>query len=212
MMRAGAFVRRNGAFGLGHVGWAFQYTDGSYCDGSVENPAGTPVSPPGQTGFWTQRVVDPDVPMQLRAYDEFKLFEVESVAPDRADKTVAWVGQQPYLVIFRNCMDDTYDVLRSYGVPDLPLPFLEITPNNWFDQLSPASQPVTPQALRAAGLIPAARVASARRTTRVKAEPPAWRTAGTPEWLALNQELLKPTLEKRLAHPSQPPDAPAKQG
>jgi hypothetical protein len=205
MMRAGAFVRRSGAFGLGHVGWAFQYADGSYCDGSVENPAGTAVSPPGQTGFWTERVVDPDVPMQLRAYDAFKLFEVASTTPDHADKTVAWVAQQPYLVIFRNCMDDAYDVLRSYGVQDLPLPFLEITPNNWFDQLSPASQPVTAEALRVAGLIPVTRVSSKPRPAMAKAEAPAWRTPGTPEWQALNQELLKPALEKRLALSSHSP-------
>lgn len=147
--------------------------------------------------------------MQLRAYDAFKLFEVATTTPDHADKTVAWVAQQPYLVIFRNCMDDTYDVLRSYGVPDLPLPFLEITPNNWFDQLSPASQPVTAEALRAAGLIPSTLVSIRPRPEKAKPEAPAWRTPGTPEWQALNQELLKPTLEKRLALSAQPPGAPA---
>src|SRR5579863_3966787 len=133
MMRAGAFVRRSGASGLGHVGWSFQYPDGSYCNGSVENPAGTPISPPGQTGFWSQRVADTDLPMQLRDYDAFKMFEIDNGLPDQADKTVSWIATQPYLVIFRNCMDDTYDVLRSYGVPGLPMPLLEITPNRWFD-------------------------------------------------------------------------------
>ncbi len=129
-MRAGAFVRRSGAAGLGHVGWTFQYPDGSFCDGAVENPAGTPMSPPGQTGFWTQTVVDPDPPMKLRAYDAFKLFEIPTGNPDQADKTVAWIGLQPYLVIFRNCMDDTYDVLRSYGIPDLPMPMARNHPQS----------------------------------------------------------------------------------
>lgn len=198
MMRAGAFVRRSGAYGLGHVGWTFQYTDGSYCDGSVENPAGTPISAPGQTGFWSQRVADPDVPMQLRSYDSFKLFVIDTSDSGQADQTVAWVATQPYLVIFRNCMDDTYDVLRSYGIPGLPLPLLEITPNRWFDQLSPAPQPVTPQALRQAGLLPAAPIVTKRATPPAQPEAPPWRTPGTPEWQSLHEQLLRPTLEKRL--------------
>lgn len=199
MMRAGAFVRRSGANGLGHVGWTFQYADGSYDDGSVENPAGTPVSAPGETGFWSQRVVDPDPPMQLRDYDLFKLFVIDTADSDQADNTVAWIATQPYLVIFRNCMDDAYDVLRSYGVPGLPLPLLEITPNRWFDQLSPAAQPVTAQALHQAGLLPAATIVTTRATSTVQPEVPPWRTPGTPEWRTLHEQLLRPTLEKRLA-------------
>ena len=207
-MHAGAFVRRSGADGLGHVGWTFQYADGSYCDGSVENPAGTPISPPGKTGFWSQTVVDPDPPMQLRAYDAFKLFEIDTGSPGQADKTVAWIATQPYLVICRNCMDDTYDVLRSYGIPNLPLPFIEITPNRWFDQLSPAAQPVTPEALRAAGLLPVSHVNVAAAPAKPQAEAPPWRTPGTPEWQDLNEQLLLPTLKRRLAGQTAVPPAP----
>jgi hypothetical protein len=206
MVRAGAFVRRDGASGLGHVGWSFEYNDGSYCDGSVENQAGTPISAPGETGFWSQRVVDPDVPMRLRAYDAFKLFEIANGTPDEADKTVAWIATQPYLVIFRNCMDDTYDVLRSYGVSGLPLPLLEITPNRWFDQLSAVSQPVTQQALQQAGLLPSAQIQSVRAAEpKPPAHAPAWRTPGTPEWRALHEELLRRTLEERLSRPQPGP-------
>jgi hypothetical protein len=208
MMRAGAFVRRSGAGGLGHVGWTFQYADGSYCDGAVENQAGTPVSPPGKTGFWTQRAIDPDPPMQLRAYDAFKLFEIETGTPDHADKTVAWVATQPYLVIFRNCMDDTYDVLRSFGIANLPLPFIEITPNRWFDQLSPAAQQVTPEALRQAGLLPVGHIETAAVTAKPQAEAPPWRTPGTPEWQELHEQLLQPTLKQRLAGKTTAPDVP----
>src|SRR5712692_6374163 len=43
-MQAGAFLRRNGAHGLGHVGWSFEYPDGTYSDGGVENRGGMPVS------------------------------------------------------------------------------------------------------------------------------------------------------------------------
>lgn len=212
MMRAGAFVRRSGASGLGHVGWTFQYTDGTYCDGSVENPAGTPVSAPGETGFWSQRVADPDPPMQLRAYDFFKLFVIDAADSIQADTTVAWIATQPYFVIFRNCMDDTYDVLRSYGVPGLPLPLLEITPNRWFDQLSPAAQPVTPQALRQAGLLPAASIVTTRAAPPSHPEAPPWRTPGTPEWQTLHEQILRPALEKRLVQAGAetlPPNPPS---
>ncbi len=146
--------------------------------------------------------------MKLRAYDAFKLFEIPTGAPDQADKTVAWVGTQPYLVIFRNCMDDTYDVLRSYGIPDLPLPMLEITPNRWFDQLSPAVQPVTAQALQAAGLVPASHVEGLRAQVAAQPEAPSWRTPGTSDWQDFHEKLLRPTLHRRLsssaAGPAQP--------
>jgi hypothetical protein len=112
--RAGAFVRRKGAEGLGHLGWSFQY-------------------PEGKTGFWSERIADPASPLPLLSYDAFKMFEVPNSDAGRADSAVAWVAQQPYLAIFRNCLDATYDVLRSYGVQGLPLPTLEITPNRWFD-------------------------------------------------------------------------------
>lgn len=196
VMRAGAFVRRSGADGLGHVGWSYQYADGSFCDGAVENPGGTPVSPPGQTGFWCERVSDPITPMQLEKYDAFKMFDVSSSDPDDADRTVAWVGEQPYLVVFRNCMDDTYDVLRSYGVPELPLPFLEITPNDWFDALKATSQPVTTSALLAAGLLP--RTSMPRQREMPKATPgaPRWRITGTAEWQEFHRELLKPSMAR----------------
>jgi hypothetical protein len=209
MMRACAFVRRSGAYGLGHVGWSFQYTDGSYCDGSVENPAGTAISAPGQTGFWTERVVDPDLPMKLHDYDLFKVFEIESGTADHADQTVAWIATQPYLVIFRNCMDDTYDVLRSYGIPELPLPMLEITPNNWFDQLSPAAQPVTTQALQNAGLLPSSRIENMRMAVKQHPEAPAWRTPGTLEWQELHEHLFRSTLAKKLADLGGAPDLPS---
>jgi hypothetical protein len=144
--------------------------------------------------------------MKLRAYDAFKLFEIDTGNPGQADKTVAWVATQPYLVIFRNCMDDTYDVLRSYGIPDLPLPMLEITPNRWFDQLSPAAQPVTAQALQDAGLLPSSHVESIRARVMAQPEAPSWRTPGTPDWQDFHEQLMRPTLHRRLGSP---PAAPA---
>lgn len=193
-MRAGAFVRRSGADGLGHLGWCFQYVDGTFCDGAVENPSGTPVSPPGQTGFWSQRVSDPVAPMQLEKYDAFKMFEIQGGDSNDADKTVAWVEQQPYLVIFRNCMDDTYDVLRAYGITGLPLPCLDIIPNDWFDALNAVSQPISNQQLLAAGLLPRSSLKPSSQIVNVQPQAPPWRTPGTPEWQELHEQLLRPSL------------------
>ena len=105
-------------------------------------------------------------------------------------------------------MDDTYDVLRSFGVPGLPLPFIEVTPNRWFDQLSPAAQPVTAEALRQAGLLPVSHVAMAAAVAKPQAEVPSWRSPGTPEWQQLQEQLLQPTLKRRLAGQTDVPGAP----
>lgn len=49
---AAVFVRASGAFGLGHVGWCFGLDATLFDDGSVENPLGTPYTPPDADGFW----------------------------------------------------------------------------------------------------------------------------------------------------------------
>jgi len=201
--RAAAFIRRSGADGLGHVGWSFQYPDGAYCGGSVENPAGLVVSPPGGTGFWSQRIIDPIAPMRLLSYDAFKMFEVPNADVGRADSTVAWIAQQPYVAIFRNCLDATYDVLRSYGVPELPLPTLEITPNHWFDSLHAESHPVSLRGLLETGLLPRLRVGIDEQAPKPHPKAPPWRTPGTQEWQAFHEHLLHPTMKTRMAQQGQ---------
>jgi hypothetical protein len=86
---------------------------------------------------------------------------------------------------------------------------LEITPNNWFDQLSPSAQPVTSQALQDAGLLPSSRIESMRMVLNLQPEAPAWRTPGTPEWLELHEHLFRPTLTKRLAGQGGAPGLPS---
>jgi hypothetical protein len=112
--------------------------------------------------------------MRFRDYDLFKLLDVANPDPGAADGTVAWVATQPYVVVLRNCMDATYDVLRSYGVSGLPLPMLEITPNNWFDRLSGIAKPVSQVTLMEARLLPERRV----------------NIAATTEWQQFHEELL----------------------
>lgn len=133
-MKAAIFIRRNGAGGLGHVGWAFEYTDGLHNAGAVENPPGTPVASPTDMGFWTVKTNNPVQPMQQRDYDGYKIIDLERGNAPKAWSTVLWVKKQWYTLLFGNCMDDVYNVLTAYGV-QLPLPAQYVTPNAWFDAL-----------------------------------------------------------------------------
>ena len=69
-MCAVVFVRRTGARGLGHVGWAFECGDGTFDAGSVENPRHSLRTSPHDMGFWTIRTHDPIKPMRKRRYTE----------------------------------------------------------------------------------------------------------------------------------------------
>ena len=58
--------------GIGHAAWAFQYPDGSWNTGSVENQPHTPYTPPDLMGWWSQRAGDPLQPLREREYEEYK--------------------------------------------------------------------------------------------------------------------------------------------
>jgi hypothetical protein len=134
MARAAAFVRCEGADGSGHLGWAFDLDSGeTYC-GSVENPQGLPSCDPADMVFWNQESPAPVALMAARrpAYESLKYVDLAAGNSLDAQSTIAWIATQPYCLFGRNCMDDVYDVLRSYGVPNLPPPVLHWFPNNWF--------------------------------------------------------------------------------
>jgi len=141
-LKAAVYVRRSGAFGLGHVGWCFGVDATLFDAGSVENPQGTPVTPPDQMGFWNCGTTIPSVAFRHRGYDFFKVFTVAKPDVAAALNAVQSVREQPYFVLGRNCMDDTYDVLRAFGLL-LPPPYLAWFPNVWFDELKPVAQPLT---------------------------------------------------------------------
>lgn len=135
--RALIFLRRSGASGLGHIGWAFEWDNGWWNVGSVENYGNHAFAPVGQTDFWTTHTTNPVEIMLTRekAYDEYKVFVVARPQPKAAWKVVVWASRQPYWVVHRNCVDTTYDVLRAYGLSDLPDPVTEYAPNDWYDSL-----------------------------------------------------------------------------
>ena len=65
--RAVVFVRRSGANGLGHIGWAFEWHNGWFHAGSVENPAGKISAKPPDMGFWAAHTLEPVALMRNKA-------------------------------------------------------------------------------------------------------------------------------------------------
>ena len=133
--RAIIFVRRGAAYGIGHVGWAFAEDNDVFSAGAVENHGGGLHTSPKEMGFWARRTRDPITPMRARHYDEFKVIDLAQADPMGAKRVVAWVHQHAYEAFGRNCKDDAYDVLRAYGIQNLPVPAHHWEPNHWFNQV-----------------------------------------------------------------------------
>ncbi len=131
------FVRRPGANGLGHIGWAFEWNNGWFNTGSVENRTNKPYAKPEEKGFWTAHTLDPIATMrgQNSTYDEYKLFYVSQPQPKAAWKTAIWESRQPYYALRYNCNDAAYNILRAFGANELVDPAEQHVPNDWFDAL-----------------------------------------------------------------------------
>ena len=139
--RAAAFVRYEGAMGFGHLGWGFDVDLSNANVGAVENPLGDFTCPVDSMGFWASVTGAPVHVMNAKKYNDLRYVELCG-DPVAAYTAVKWVARQPYTLLGRNCMDDVYDVLRSYGTQDLPLPRHDILPNEWFLQFRGATVPV----------------------------------------------------------------------
>jgi hypothetical protein len=206
MFNAAVFVRESGASGLGHVGWAFAIDANTFDDGSVENPPGTPFTPPSEDGFGDCEVSASAFvhPFALLGYDHYKTLTAPNPDPEAALQTVNWISTQPYSLFGQNCEDDVYDVLRAFGVPDLPAPvWWDAIPNEWFAALPEPALPVTSKAkARRYGLaVPAGeRVIPQIKpwpSIRYPAFPPPWRIPGTKEFDEFQSEISKPHPQKR---------------
>ncbi len=136
-LRALVFVRRSGANGLGHVAWAFEWPNGWFNAGSVENPSGAPFAPVEKMGGWMAHTRDLTATMirQIVPYDEFKVLFVENPRFIAAWRTAVWVSRMPYSAQRRNCVDSVYDVLRAYGVESLRDPAQRSIPYEWYDAI-----------------------------------------------------------------------------
>lgn len=131
-MRAAAYVRYHSGDGFGHVGWAFDWSAGSVNAGAVENHSGAFDTPVSQMGFWTDFSSDPTPRMRELLYDDVKFVDVDDANPIAAYRVVLWIKRQPFRAIHRNCLDDTYDVLRAFGVRNMDAPSRDLIPNEWF--------------------------------------------------------------------------------
>lgn len=194
-MRAAAVVRYEGANGAGHVGWGFDSDLGQVNCGSVENPSGKPSCSVDRMGYWDAVVANPIPEFTQRNYVDIKFVDLSTVDVNRAIETAKWVAEQPYSVIGRNCLDDVYDVLRAYGVLDLPPPSHDWLPNEWFGMwpgngasarlASFAWPPQHPDYTEETATF----FKSIVRPLTTRAKEPAWRTPGTPEWHDLQEKL-----------------------
>jgi uncharacterized membrane protein HdeD (DUF308 family) len=139
--RAIVFVRRTAAYGLGHVAWGFEWMNGWFHVGAIENRESKPFASPGQMDFWCAHTLNPSATMQNREapYDEYKLYFVERPHPKEAWKTVIWESRQPYAFVHHNCCDATFEILHTYGCTELLDPAKEFVPNDWYDALPGAS-------------------------------------------------------------------------
>ena len=188
--RAIIFVRYAGAHGLGHVGWAFEWNNGWFNVGALENEEGTPFTRPQEMGFWCAHTLSPieDVQMRGMGYDAYKVLYVRRPRPKEAWRTVIWESRQPYAVLRHNCSDVVYDILRSYGTSGLLDPVEEMAPNDWYDTLPGrsyliADYPTIPLHVHQMSK----RALSTREIlltipARVQVTPPPWRVQGWRAW------------------------------
>ena len=197
--RAIVFVRHIGANGLGHIGWAFEWNNGWFNAGSVENSAGKAFAKPYDMGFWSAHTLDPIGAMQKQAltYDEYKVYYVAEPRPKDAWKTVIWESRQPYSVLRHNCNDVAYDVLRAYGVTELLDPVEGLVPNDWYDAQSGPSYIIQETPAIPIHLHLMSKKELIRKEIlltipqHVQGTPPPWRVNGWRAWYELNYTLDK---------------------
>jgi hypothetical protein len=189
-MRGAAFVRYAGADGLGHVGWAFDYDAADVNAGAVENPSGAAKSDPADMGYWDVFVPSPIPAMAEKGYNALKYVNLKRADPVSAYRVARWVATLPYEVIGRNCLDDVYDILRAYGVSNLPVPSQDFLPDVWFDQLSATlAQPAATFVWSRTGArSPRIRVGLAMAKV-APPKMPSWRRVGDPDWRDFQSQL-----------------------
>lgn len=188
--RAIVFIRRTAADGFGHIAWAFEWMNGWFNTGSVENIVMKPFTNPEEMGFWSTHTLDPVATMQNQKYpyDEYKIFLVPQPRPKDAWETVIWESQEPYSVVHHNCCDVVYDILRAYGCTELIDPAKEYVPNDWYDALPGTSYtieeyPAIPLYLhKQSPREVAAHEIALTIPSRMKGSPPPWRMRRWRAW------------------------------
>ena len=188
--RAIVFIRRSAADGLGHIAWGFEWMNGWFNVGAVDNLKSKPFENPADMDFWSTHTLDPIATMQHQEYpyDEYKLFFVQQPRPKDAWKTVIWESREPYSFVHHNCCDVTYEVLRTFGCTELLDPAKEFVPNDWYDALpgksySLAEYPAIPVSLhKQSHRAIATREIPLVIPAHMNGSPPPWRKRGFRPW------------------------------
>ncbi len=130
-------IRTDSAFGLGHIGVGYQNSNGNYICGAVEGRDNLPyIAPEDDNGGWIKSCQDLDGVMNAfrsRGYDSIKVIDVDSINPEAAGDVIQDFVTRGYNVADNNCLTATDEVLRAYGVRNLPTPR---TPNSYYNQVS----------------------------------------------------------------------------
>ncbi|MBI2524734.1 MAG: ricin-type beta-trefoil lectin domain protein [Candidatus Rokubacteria bacterium] len=143
-----AFFRPNMPLVAGHVGWGYQQADGSFRAGAVDGTGIAPyIASQDDRGYhWIEKF-----PTEKAMTDYFRRWgegtkdaqytEVKRIAvldPDyegaRA-KADSFVGSG-YIVVIKNCMDETNAVIQAYGAKGMPWPQTNWFPYFWFTNMA----------------------------------------------------------------------------
>jgi len=131
----------------GHVGWAFELTQGAgICCGATENPKAHPWAPVGgDNGAWQKVVADIaelETVMRKLHYDDYKIVPVTVCDIEQALTVVANNARVGYSAFGNNCLDHTYQVLLHYCALTLPIPTFYPLPNAWFSAANGEHHPL----------------------------------------------------------------------
>ncbi len=193
-MRAAVFVRYRSGDGAGHVGWAFDYDPPGRVDaGSVENHGGGIHADASHMDFWNEISDDPVACMRKNEYDDVKFVDVDVDDADPVDayQTVLWIEQHAYSAILRNCLDDAYDVLRAFGVPDLEPPSHDWFPKNWFAHFRGTQRKVSEFQWNEGQTGQAGRKVSVPDPQSLEPEAPEWRNPLSSAFSSFRLELFR---------------------
>ena len=132
-------IRTNSPPIVGHIGVGYQNSNGNYLCGAVEGKDYQPIITPGyDNGAWIkacQDIEEVKSAFRSRGYNSIKVISVDSPNPENAGSVIQYFVNRGYDLANNNCLTATDEVLRAYGVRDLPNP---TTPNSYYNQISGA--------------------------------------------------------------------------
>lgn len=139
--KAYAFIKPDNVAGLGHIGWGFQLSDGSFYGGATENYVKGIIRtytiwPGFDNDMWGEMFLSERKmfdKMKALGYDRFKSVRVSNPNVAGGKRCADETKMKGFQGISNNCLDHTYHVLEGYGVRDMPWKQTNPAPNGWFN-------------------------------------------------------------------------------